>query len=121
MTREATMARYGNLLCPAKRMKFFLGKVLRHEDLVPFYFWHGDSGQNNSNFNNRELNMALWKFLADTMGHELIVKYDDDMTEEELEYFDIGGEQVGRGVPFSEYLAGWPSGKYATEPRSGSR
>ncbi|WP_093261599.1 hypothetical protein [Saccharopolyspora shandongensis] len=46
-------------------------------------------------------NESLWKFLADHIGHPLIIRFDyeDGMAEAEEDYTEIGGEAADDNVP----------------------
>jgi hypothetical protein len=51
------------------------------------------------------LTKALWRFLADTAGHALVVMADDDPEfEKTADFVEIGGAAEDGGIPFEQYL-----------------
>jgi hypothetical protein len=59
-------------------------------------------------FEDPEHTQALLKFLADTAGEAVVVKFDYDPDFEEIAtYSEIGGDTYN-DIPFDEYLRGEP-------------
>lgn len=101
------MAIYGYLACLETNESLWLGKVLRHKgpdgSLSAFGFWMGpDPGHN---YQKELLNKALWKFLAEHLGKELIVVTDDPAAP-----FDVTKlTKVTERLTLEGYVGDWPS------------
>jgi hypothetical protein len=82
----------------------WLGKYVR-ADLT--YFHIGDTSEP-PNAQRTELTRALWKFLADHVGHPIRVIRDDDADFDTVAgYRQIDGDEA-RDVSFTDYLRDWP-------------
>lgn len=90
------------LVCPSRRLMLPLGKRLRAPDGTVI----GYSIGNHRSSEDVERTQALWKFLADTAGEQLVVTFSDDAEFEEIAtYAVIGGDCEADGdMPFDVYL-----------------
>lgn len=92
------------LVCPSRKWILGLGKRLTdaNRTVIGFsifdHFTHEDP----------EHTQALLKFLADTAGETLVVKFSDDPEFEEIAgYCEIGGDSYN-DIPFDDYLRAEP-------------
>jgi hypothetical protein len=103
------MSQYGVLICSDKKQKFMLGtavlKVLPDGELKALAFHEGGPAQP-LNSEQLVLNKALWKFLADTQGHNLVVKLEHQLNDEEHDYAVIG-QEIPPDISYEEYTHGW--------------
>jgi hypothetical protein len=107
------MSRYAWLACPDQRLMIWLGKMVGDTEGIVRYFRIGDAPAPPNSANHR-LNRAVWKFLAETSGHDLCVITDVHPEYQRLEeYREIGGHEIG-DIPFDEYLAEWSEGPSVT-------
>jgi hypothetical protein len=87
------------LVCPSRGVMLGLGKRLRDSERVI-----GFSVGDHLTSEDAERTAALWRFLADTAGEELVVKFSvDEEFETIAEYREIGGDRVD-DIPFEVYL-----------------
>lgn len=102
------MSIYAYLVCPSRKLTLGLGKPLRGPDGTIIRFAAG-SETTPPNSEQPDLTKALWKFLADTTGEALYVKFDYDEEFETIAgYPRVGGAAEDGDVPFEDYLRGWP-------------
>lgn len=96
------MSQYGYLVCHECRDILFLGKFVRPAD-KPNYFHIG--GPNESrNSEKPERTRAVWKFLADHVGHTIaVVTSFDDNFEDVAQYRAIGGDTID-DITLEDYL-----------------
>ncbi|MEV4385477.1 hypothetical protein AB0J68_07065 [Micromonospora sp. NPDC049580] len=88
------------LVCPSRKLMIGLGKRLRDQSGTVSGFSIGD----HLTYEDPQLTQALWKFLADTAGSELVVKFSDDEEFEEIaSYREIGGDEYD-GIRIEDYL-----------------
>lgn len=84
----------------------WLGKIVGDDAGGIDHFRIGDAATP-PNSANLLLNRALWKFLAETTGHDLCVITDTHPEYQRLEeYREIGGDAAG-DIPLERYLDGW--------------
>jgi len=97
---------FGVLVCEACRLTLTLGDAIRRPSGEVIAF--DGALEKPVDGELPELTRALWKFLADHVGHRLRVasNWDDDF-EELAGYVEIGGDELD-DIPFEEYLDGWP-------------
>ena len=96
------MSIYGYLVCRNRKLMLALGKRLRDPDGKVIGFSIGDHRSSED----VERTHALWRFLADTAGEELVVRFDyDDEFEEIATYCEIGGDVDGVDIPIEDYLS----------------
>lgn len=89
------------LVCGSRKLTIGLGKRLHAPGGRVIGFSIGEHHLSDDS----ERTKALWKFLADTAGAELVVKYSDDEDFETIaEYREIGGWVEDGGIPFEDYL-----------------
>ncbi|MFI5926420.1 hypothetical protein ACIA3K_10560 [Micromonospora sp. NPDC051543] len=80
------------LVCPSRQLMIGLGKRLRDESGAVTGFSIG----NHLTSEDPQLTQVIWKFLAETAGAELVVKFSDDEDFEEIAgYREIGGDEYG--------------------------
>lgn len=92
------------LVCPSRRLILGLGKRLSDENRKVTGFSIFD----HFTYEDPEHTQALLKFLADTAGETLVVKFSDDPEFEEIaSYSEIGGDTYN-DIPFDEYLGVGP-------------
>jgi hypothetical protein len=96
---------YGYLNCHDCRHTLWLGKAL-HCNHRPFAFHIGEAAEP-PHWARRQLNQALWKFLADHSSHRIDVRLEHEMTDEMFSYRQIGGDSAN-DISFEAYLTGWP-------------
>jgi hypothetical protein len=105
------MSRYAWLACPDQRLMIWLGKVVSDAKGRIHHFRIGDRPKP-PNSANEPLNRALWKFLADTAGHDLCVITDTHPEYQRLdEYREIGGTDIG-DIPLDLYVDGWTDARH---------
>jgi len=98
---------YAYLVCPSRKLMLGLGKPLREPDGKIRQFAAGSESAP-SNSEQSDLTKALWKFLADTTGEALYVKFDYGEEFETIAgYPEIGGDAEDGNIPFEDYLRGW--------------
>jgi hypothetical protein len=94
------------LVCPSRRWILCLGKRLTDANGTVIGFSIGD----HFTFEDPEHTQALLRFLADTAGETVVVKFDDDPEFEEIAgYCEIGGDAY-KDIPFDDYLRGGQPG-----------
>jgi hypothetical protein len=106
------VSEYGYLLCVDCRIYIWLGKAVKDDDDRIGYF---KIGTGDPNWRQPGLARAVWKFLADHVGHrlesvrEFSKRYDEMVVDDPPEgpYVEIGDWST-TGPTFEEYLAGWP-------------
>jgi hypothetical protein len=64
------------------------------------------SAEEPPNWERKQLNQVLWKFLADHAGHRIDVRLEHEMTGDMHGYSEIGGDSEG-DITFEEYLVRW--------------
>jgi hypothetical protein len=90
-----------HLVCPARRLSVMLGKRLTDGTRTVTGFALGPVLAPDD----PELTAVIWKFLADTAGEELVVKFSDDLEFEEFaSYREIGGWAEDGDIPADVYL-----------------
>jgi hypothetical protein len=90
------------LVCPSRQLMIGLGKRLREQSGTVIGF----SISNRLTSEDPQLTQALWTFLADTAGSELVVRFSDDEDFEEIAgYREIGGDEYG-DITIKDYLSG---------------
>ncbi|PRX92483.1 hypothetical protein CLV72_110245 [Allonocardiopsis opalescens] len=90
-----------HLVCPNRRLSLRLGKRLRDEDGKVFGFSVGSI----DSWEDEQRSRALWKFLAETSGEELVVVFsDDEQFDTVAEYREIGGQIEDGDIPIEDYL-----------------
>lgn len=88
-----------HLVCPARNLSIGLGKPLRDSQKRVLSFADANEGEHSP------LTRALWKFLADTSGEDLMVKFSDEEDFETVAgYCEIGGWEEDGDIPFEKYL-----------------
>ncbi|MGC4746901.1 hypothetical protein ACLQ28_14730 [Micromonospora sp. DT201] len=88
------------LVCPSRKLIIGLGKRLRDPNGAVTGFSIG----NHLTSEDPQLTQAMWKFLADTAGEEVVVKFSDDEEFEEIAgYQEIGGDEYD-DISFEDYL-----------------
>ncbi len=100
------MSRYAWLACSEQRLMIWLGKIITDAEGRVHHFRIGDHPEPPNSANER-LNRTLWKFLADTAGHDLCVITDTHPEYQKLgEYREIGGHEIS-DIPLDDYLGTW--------------
>ena len=96
------MSEISFLVCPSRQLMLALGKRLREPERGVIGFALRDRRTSDD----ADSTQALWKFLADTAGEELVVKFsDDDDFEEIAGYRTISlWADEDQDIPISEYL-----------------
>ncbi|MGV9210849.1 hypothetical protein ACTFTM_03200 [Micromonospora sp. RB23] len=90
------------LVCPSRKVIIGLGKRLRDESGAVTGFSIGS----HLTSEDPQLTQVIWKFLAETAGAQLVVKFSDDPEFEEIAgYREIGGDEYD-DVTFEDYLSG---------------
>lgn len=90
------------LVCPSRQLMIGLGKRLREQSGTVIGFSIG----NHLTSEDPQLTQALWRFLADTAGSELVVKFSDDEDFEEIAgYREVGGDEYG-DITIEDYVRG---------------
>lgn len=103
------MRRTCYLVCLATKQAIWIGQnvgVLAPDVQTTEYF-HRPSASNLQNWRQDLLSQSLWKFLAETEGHELKVVPDDeyyDLWDES--WVEIGGDKI-MDIPFEDYVRKW--------------
>jgi hypothetical protein len=87
------------LMCPARGLMLGLGKRLRDPEGGVIGFSIGDRFSSED----PELAWALWAFLADTAGEELVVKFSDDKDFETIARNRVIGGDAYDDIPFEDY------------------
>ncbi|MEV1108099.1 hypothetical protein AB0I95_05560 [Micromonospora sp. NPDC049751] len=88
------------LVCPSRQLMIGLGKRLREPSGTVI----GYSIGNHLTSEDPQLTQALWKFLADTAGSRLVVKFSDDEDFEEIAgYRELGGDEHG-DITIEDYV-----------------
>lgn len=95
------MSIYGYLNCHDCKKCIWLGKAL-HKENIPFAYHIGSADQP-KHWKREMLNKVIWKFLADHTGHNIDVRLEYDMPDDEEDYQEIGGDS-DKDVTFSDYL-----------------
>ena len=93
------------LLCPETKNAMWLGKPIREEtdnNNERVLYYHRGPYNGPLNHQNEELNMILWKFLAEHTKKDMRIMFDHEFNEGEYRY--IGSDEVET----AEYLRGWP-------------
>ncbi|GAA0897001.1 hypothetical protein GCM10009557_71380 [Virgisporangium ochraceum] len=92
------------VVCPSRKLILALGKRLSDPNGTVIGFSIGE----HFTADDPERTRALLKFLADTAGETLVVKFSDDPEFEHIAgYREIGGDTYD-DIPFDEYLRGSP-------------
>jgi len=95
------------LVCPSRKLTLGIGKPLREPDGTIRKFAMGNETFP-PNSEQLDLTKALWKFLADTAGEPLYVKFSGDEEFETIAgYPQVGGWAEDGDIPFEDYLRGW--------------
>lgn len=95
------------LVCPSRKLTLGMGKPLREPDGTIRQFASGNETFP-PNSEQPDLTKALWKFLADTAGEALYIKFDYGEEFETIAgYPEIGGDAEDDNIPFEDYLRGW--------------
>ncbi|WP_435204289.1 hypothetical protein [Micromonospora sp. bgisy143] len=90
------------LVCPSRQLMIGPGKRLREPSGTVVGFSIGDHLASED----PQLTQAIWTFLADTAGSELVVKFSDDEDFEEIAgYREIGGDEYG-DITIEDYARG---------------
>jgi hypothetical protein len=105
------MSESGFFLCYDCRVTLALGKASKREDDSINYYL---SGVDERNWQQMDLDRALWKFVADHTGHHVALlreysrEYNDWTVDEDANgpYVTIGGD-ARDDIPFEVYLADW--------------
>jgi hypothetical protein len=103
----------GYLVCNDCRVYIWLGKAVKDEDSRVVYFKVGAA---EPNWQQPGLTRAVWKFLADHVGHHLESareysdRYDEMVVDDPPDgsYVEIGDLSTN-GPTFEKYLEGWPN------------
>jgi hypothetical protein len=103
------MSVYANVICHTCKQQLFLGKICSNkfrsgQSVVYFHRGAGDR----HNFDQPELNKALWKFLAEHVDHRIACLSEGEMTDDVCGYQEIGGHDQ-TDVSFKDYLFNWPT------------
>jgi hypothetical protein len=106
------MSENGFFVCHDCRVMLGLGKAIKREDDSINYYL---SGVKERNWQQPDLDRALWKFVADHTAHRIAIireyglEFDDRTADEDANgrYTTIGGG-ARTDVPFERYLADWP-------------
>lgn len=94
------MSRYAYLTCPETKRMICLGSAV---------FGGGDrvlrfsATREGENWSNEILSRALWKFIAESVGHSLVVRFDYELDDADGPYTLIGGDSRD-DISFSRYL-----------------
>jgi hypothetical protein len=90
------------LVCPSRKLMIGLGKRLRDQSGTVTGFSIGAHPTSEDPHRTQ----ALWRFLADTAGSELVVRFSDDEEFEEVACCrEIGGDEYD-DITFDDYLRG---------------
>jgi hypothetical protein len=103
------MSQYAVLLCPDKKKKFMLGTAIldvRPDKTLHVQVFYNPNEDKLLNSEQLTLNKALWKFLAETYNHALIVKLEYQLTNEEHEYSVIG-QEIPPDISYEEFIGEW--------------
>lgn len=101
------MARSAYFTCIDCKAKLWVGVAIPR-DTVEYFSRFGDEKRN---WQDPELNRAVWKMLADHAGHHLRVilewtpEYDAFVEEENV--VEIGGDDPESDISFEAYLKDW--------------
>lgn len=108
------------LICRSQQITIALGKPLRRPDGTVIDFGHGHI----QGAERAQLDRALWKFLADTAGEQLVVARSGDVDfETSAGWPMIGGDAEDGNIPLHEYLGEAPAdedGRYGAYTYFGS-
>lgn len=98
------MSRYACLVCNNCQRHIWLGKTVRDKQGKVSYFSIADQVTSNDHTTVR----AVFKMLAECIGHELIVLEEGDPRYNQVteHYLEIGTD-ASNGISFEDYLRDW--------------